>query len=76
MPRERLAGGRHQGQAAREVERAPVVPLRVPAVLEQDCPSSRRASVAMQWKPMPRNTLLASRVAWVSWASIVLLWKA
>eukprot|EP00959_Pyramimonas_sp_CCMP1952_P201783 4219545-Pyramimonas_sp.AAC.1 len=26
-------------------------------------------------RPMPRNTLLASRVPWISWVSMALLWK-
>eukprot|EP00959_Pyramimonas_sp_CCMP1952_P415421 8704566-Pyramimonas_sp.AAC.1 len=26
----------------------------------------------VQWKPVPRNTLLASRVPWVSWVSMAL----
>eukprot|EP00959_Pyramimonas_sp_CCMP1952_P209379 4380398-Pyramimonas_sp.AAC.1 len=34
------------------------------------------AASNLQCRPMPRNTLLASRVPWVSWVSVVLLWKA
>eukprot|EP00959_Pyramimonas_sp_CCMP1952_P343079 7187108-Pyramimonas_sp.AAC.1 len=30
----------------------------------------------LQWRPMPRNTLLASRVPWASWVSMDVLWKA
>eukprot|EP00959_Pyramimonas_sp_CCMP1952_P291842 6103946-Pyramimonas_sp.AAC.1 len=30
----------------------------------------------LQWRPMPRNTPLASRVPWVSWAPMVLLREA
>eukprot|EP00959_Pyramimonas_sp_CCMP1952_P027163 570639-Pyramimonas_sp.AAC.1 len=35
-----------------------------------------RARIRIQCRPMPRNTLLAFRVPWVSWASMVLIWKA
>ena len=36
-------------------------------------PRARRR--CLQWEPMPRNTLLPSRVPWVSWVSMVLRWE-
>eukprot|EP00959_Pyramimonas_sp_CCMP1952_P244880 5118405-Pyramimonas_sp.AAC.1 len=46
------------------------------STVRTSAPYLRGATAAPRATPKPRNTLLASRVPWVSWISMVLLWQA